>query len=97
MAYVVRATWVAGEGQEGAVLDTLRELAPASRAEPGCRFYQAYRDPDDSRTFHLFEIYDDEDAYAAHGASDHFRRYAIEGAIPLLASRERAFFETLDL
>jgi quinol monooxygenase YgiN len=97
MAYVVRATWVTNEGEEGAVLDALRALAPASRAEPGCRFYQAYRASDDPRTFHLFEIYDDEGAYAAHGASEHFRRYALEGAIPLLASRERAFFETIDI
>jgi quinol monooxygenase YgiN len=97
MGYVVRATWVAKEGAEDAVLESLHELASASRAEPGCRFYQAYRAPGDARTFHLFEIYDDEDAYAAHGASDHFRRHALERAIPLLESRERAFFETLDL
>jgi quinol monooxygenase YgiN len=97
MGYVVRAMWVAREGEEDAVLESLRELAPASRAEPGCRFYQAYREPDDPRTFHLFEVYDDEEAYAVHGASEHFRRHALERAIPLLESRERAFFETLDI
>ena len=46
--------------------------------------------------FHIFEIYDDQDAVVAHGASEHFERYAIGHAIPLLESRERAFFETID-
>jgi quinol monooxygenase YgiN len=96
MPYVVRATWTAGEGAEQTVLDALRELAPPSRDEPGCRFYQAYRDPAQPRVFHLFEIYDDEAAYQAHGESEHFRRLALGTAIPVLASRERAFFETLD-
>ena len=34
-------------------------------------------------------------AYAAHGASDHFKQYALEQAIPVLATRERAFFQTI--
>ena len=45
--------------------------------------------------FRLFEIYADEAAYAAHGASDHFKTYALETAIPVLSNRERAFYETL--
>ena len=45
--------------------------------------------------FRLFEIYDDEEAYGAHGASAHFKEFALEQAIPVLADRERAFFETI--
>jgi quinol monooxygenase YgiN len=95
MAYVVSATWTAQPGQEGAVLDAIEKLTPLSREEPGNRFYQAYQDPAEPGTFRLFEIYDDEDAYAAHGASDHFQQYALGQAIPLLAARERAFFQTI--
>jgi quinol monooxygenase YgiN len=46
--------------------------------------------------FHIFEIYDDEAAVEAHGASEHFRSYALEQAIPALESRQRRFFETID-
>jgi quinol monooxygenase YgiN len=95
MGYVVSATWTAQPGQEGVVLDAIEKLTPISRAEPGNRFYQAYQDPAEPGVFRLFEIYDDEAAYAAHGASEHFRQYALEQAIPVLANRERAFYETI--
>jgi quinol monooxygenase YgiN len=95
MAYVVSATWTAESGQEDLVRDAIEKLTPPSREEPGNRFYQAYRDPGQPGVFRLFEIYDDEDAYAAHGASEHFKQFALEQAIPVLANRERAFFETI--
>ena len=96
MAYVVAATWTAKPGSEDVVIQALKELTPPSREEPGCRFYQAYRDPEEPLVFRLFEIYDDEAAYQAHGASEHFKRIGLERAIPVLESRERAFFETID-
>ncbi len=96
MAIVLKATWTANAGSEGIVLAALEQLSPLSRQEPGCRFYQAYRDPAEPRVFHIFEIYDDEDAVAAHGASEHFATYALGQAIPVLETRERAFYETID-
>ena len=96
MAFAVAARWVANEGEEDEVLRCLNELAPASRVEPGCRFYQANRDLDDPRVFFLYEIYDDRAAADAHWASDHFARYAREDAIPRLESRERWFYATIE-
>jgi len=95
MAYVVSAVWTAEPGQEGVVLDAIEKLTGPSRQEPGNRFYQAFQDPAEPLVFRLFEIYDDETAYAAHGASEHFKVYALEQAIPVLANRERAFYETI--
>ena len=95
MAYVVSATWTAQPGKEDVVLDAIEKLTPPSRMEPGNRIYQAYQDPAEPTVFRLFEVYDDETAYAAHGASEHFGEYALGQAIPVLASRERAFFETI--
>ena len=95
MAYVVSAIWTAQPGQEDLVRDAIEKLTPPSREEPGNRFYQAYQDPSEPSVFRLFEIYDDEEAYAAHGASVHFKELALEQAIPVLADRERAFFETI--
>jgi quinol monooxygenase YgiN len=78
-------------------LAALRELAPASRVEPGCLTYIVYQDPTRPSVFELFEVYDNEAAYAAHGSSEHFTRLAVHGAIPRLSGRERAFYTTLDV
>lgn len=96
MAFVVTATWTAREGSEDIVLGAIRNLIPASRMEPGCRFYQPSRDPENPREYLFFEIYDDEAAYHAHVTSEHFERYAVGHAIPELERRERAFSETID-
>ena len=95
MTYVVSAIWTANPGSEDVVLDAIEKLTPPSREEPGNRFYQAFQDPNEPSVFRLFEIYDSEEAYAAHGASDHFKQYALEQAIPVLANRERAFYQTI--
>jgi len=95
MSYVVSATWTAEPGQEAVVLEAIEKLTPPSRAEDGNVFYQAYQDPAEPSVFHLFEIYADEAAYAAHGASDHFAEFGHGLAIPVLAKRERAFYETI--
>jgi quinol monooxygenase YgiN len=96
MAFVVTARWVAKDGQEDEVLRCIRELIPASRAEPGCSLYQPNRDPDDPRVFFFYEIYDDEDAYKAHGEAEHFQRLGLDDAIPRLESRERRFYVTIE-
>ncbi|MFF5148081.1 putative quinol monooxygenase [Streptomyces sp. NPDC013157] len=95
MAYVVTAIWTAQPGQEDVVRDAIEKLTPPSRQEPGNRFYQAYESPEEPGVFRLFEIYDDEAAYQAHGASEHFAEYGHGRAIPVLAKRERAFYETI--
>ena len=95
MAYVVAATWTCEPGKEDVVRDAIEKLPPPSRAEQGNVFYQAYQDPAEPTVFRLIEIYADEDAYAAHGASEHFATYGLEQAIPVLTNRERAFYETL--
>ncbi|WP_062642696.1 putative quinol monooxygenase [Streptomyces maremycinicus] len=95
MAYVVTATWTAQPGKEDIVRGAIEKLTPPSRQEPGNRFYQAFQDPTEPLVFRLFEIYDDEEAYRAHGASEHFAEYGHGVAIPVLAGRERAFYETI--
>jgi quinol monooxygenase YgiN len=96
MPFVVTARWVARPGEEDDVLRCIQALIGPSRAEPGCRFYQPNRDPDDPRTFFFYEIYDDEHAYRSHGESAHFRRFGLDDAIPPLETRERKFYVTVD-
>ena len=95
MPYVVSAVWTAEPGQEGVVLDAIEKLGPLSREEPGNRFYQDFQDPAEPLVFRLFEVYDDQAAADAHWASAHFKEFALEQAIPALATRERAFYETI--
>ena len=95
MPVVLVARWVAREGEEERVLALLEELAPASRAEPGCLLYQPCRDREDARRFLIFEMYADEDAFRAHGESQHFQRLVLDEAVPRLESRDRTFFETV--
>ncbi len=97
MAYVVTAKWTAKEGEEEAVLEAVRQMVGPSRAEPGCLYYQPNRDPENPRVFFFYEQYADLAAYEAHGASEHFQRFGFGDAVPRLETRERAFYETLDL
>lgn len=68
--------------------EMLRALALASRQEPGCLVYVPHRVEGDPDTVLIYEQYADAAALDAHRASDHFRRYAIQGLYQLL--RERA-------
>jgi len=96
MAYVIIATWTARSGSESKVASILRDLSAASRLEPGCRFYQAQASLETPGVFVVYEIYNDLAAAEAHTASDHFQALVVEQAAPLLKSRERRVFETLE-
>ena len=96
MAYVLVAKWTAKTGEDDRVRSCLERLAGPSRDEPGCRFYQPCQDPASPETFLVFEVYDDEAAFVAHGESGHFQEIAAGEAFPLLESRERSFYVTLD-
>src|SRR5689334_10677949 len=96
MAYVVLARWWAKAGREDRVVEVLEELTRASNAESGCRLYQPHRATEDPQEFFIYEQYDDEDAFEAHIASEHFKRLVEGEAIPdLLDDRERTFFSTV--
>lgn len=96
MAYVVAALWRAREGEEERISELIEMMTPHSRDEPGCRFYQAHRSVGDPRLFFLYEQYDDESAYEAHMATEHFQKYVKGDAILRLESRERSFYVTMD-
>lgn len=96
MSYVVIARWTARAGEEEKVGEVIRRMVEPTRAEPGNRAYRCLRSQHDPRVFVLVEEYDDEAAYAAHGASEHFQRHALADGIPRLESREREFFVTWD-
>jgi quinol monooxygenase YgiN len=91
MPYVCTALWVARDGEAEQVRDLVRDLVASSRAEPGNLAYHVAESNDEPGTFRLFEVYVDEEAFRTHAESEHFRRLVLDGAVPLLAHRERAF------
>ncbi len=95
MAYVVAATYTVKPGEEERVRGILEAMAPLSRGEPGCLFYQAHRSPENPGVFFLYEQYENEDAYRAHQDTPHFKEHILGEAIPRLERRERAFYQTL--
>ena len=68
------------------------ENGNAARTEPGCRQFDILVDPKDKTKVMLYEVYNDEQAFEAHQATPHFKKYVAE-AVPLLASRERAVWK----
>jgi quinol monooxygenase YgiN len=97
MGYVLIARWKARAGEEQKVRSLLAALAREARREPGCRLFQPAVDRDDPRAFSIFEMYDDEDAFAAHESSPHFKRYVLEEGIPLLEERGRSYLQAIDV
>jgi len=70
------------------VVELLTSLAIQSRQEPGCVVYVPHRVEGEPDTIVIYEQYTDRAALDAHRASEHYRRYAIQGLYQLL--RERA-------
>ena len=94
--YVVLARWRIAAGQVERVLELGREMETYSRQEPGCKAYIVNQLVDDPHVVVLYEQYDDEDAFQAHLASEHFQRIVLPQIVPLLAERSRETFRTLD-
>jgi quinol monooxygenase YgiN len=51
-----------------------REFTDATRAEPGCLWFDWYRDVADPTVYVLVEAFRDDDAGARHVQSEHFTR-----------------------
>jgi quinol monooxygenase YgiN len=96
VAYVVTATWKARAGQEEIVLSLLRQVAAASRREPGCLLFWTHRSVDEPGRFFLYEQYASEAAFREHAASEHVRTLVLEDAVNRLEERRRDMFETID-
>jgi quinol monooxygenase YgiN len=96
MAYVLIARMKTREGEEERAAELLGPLAEASRAEPGNIHYIPHRSLEDPRVFTIYEQYDDEAAFQAHGQTEHFQTIAAGQLFPLMEERERTFYETLD-
>jgi quinol monooxygenase YgiN len=95
-SFVLVVTMTAQEGKEDEAVGIMRELAAATREEPGCELYIPTQDPANPRSFLFYEQYVDKAAFEAHGASPHFQELALGKLFPLMeGERVRSFYETL--
>jgi (4S)-4-hydroxy-5-phosphonooxypentane-2,3-dione isomerase len=88
-------TYVIRPGHEDEAVTLLARLTELTRAEPGCRMYQAHRSTTDARKFFLYEQYDDQPALDAHRAAAHFAQYVKNGLFTILESRTPELYEPL--
>ena len=86
--FVVAINIEAKEGQGEAVGAILAGLVEPTMAEPGVKLFLPYRSPTNPLQFFLFELYRDEQAWADHQATAHFKE-AIAELLPRTAKRER--------
>lgn len=85
VSFIVRLKFAPEDRVEMA--ETLRQLAEASRMEPGCISYIPFTLEDDPDTVLIFEQYRDVQALEAHRASSHFERHAIGGLYQRMRER----------
>jgi quinol monooxygenase YgiN len=75
----------------------LAQHSRASAAEAGCIHFIAHQDAKDPTRFALYESYVDEDAFAAHRRTEHFRVNVEQTLVPMLEEREwRVYGAPLD-
>ena len=69
------ARFHAQPGCEQAVRDSVLEVVPKTRQEPGCLAVQAYRSTRDAQTFFIHSRWRDEAAFELHAGLPHTVRF----------------------
>jgi quinol monooxygenase YgiN len=87
ITFVVRLKFAPDDREE--IGEILRQLATASRLEPGCVNYIPHRVEGEPDTVLIYEQYQDAAALAAHQESKHFKQYAVGGLYQKMRERNR--------
>ena len=85
ISFSVRLTFAPEDMAEIAGL--LRQLALASRQEPGCVSYIPHQVEGEPATVLIYEQYRDPEALEAHRQSAHFKQYAVGGLYQKMRER----------
>ncbi len=86
VSYIVRMRFAAEDRES--VSDILRELALASRQEPGCVAFIPNTVEDDPNTVVIYEQYRDRAASELHRTTPHFKKFVVGGLYQLMRQRE---------
>ncbi len=79
VSFIVRMRF-APEDREN-ISDILRQLALASRQEPGCVSYVPHTVEDDPSVVVIYEQYRDRAASEFHRTTPHFKKFAVGGVV----------------
>jgi quinol monooxygenase YgiN len=93
VSFTVRMQFVKDDRDR--VTEILRNLALASRKEPGCVSYVPHHVDGDPETVLIYEQYRDQQAVDAHRASPHFVQYAVGGLYQLMKERATETLEAI--
>ena len=80
VSFIVRMRFAAEDREN--VSDILRQLALASRQEPGCVSYVPHTVEDDPTMVVIYEQYRDRAASDFHRTTPHFKKFAVGGLFP---------------
>ncbi len=83
-------------GQADAYLAALKENGAAAVHEPGCHEFNITVSPKDPNHVFIFEVYDNDAAFQAHRATDHFKKYAATTK-DMVAKRDARMFASVAL
>ncbi len=78
------------------MMELLTPMIAASQAEPGCHAYQFSLDPYDESIVHLFELWADQAALDAHGASEHMAVWKAAATDLAITGRELVKYTVAD-
>ncbi len=83
-------------GTEDQAAEYLRQLAAATRREPGNLLYLAHQLAEDPCQIFIYEQYRSVADHQAHRDTDHYRRFAAEGLLRLAESRTATVYTLLE-
>lgn len=73
---VIHASFPLDPDRRDDALELIDDLVAESQTEDGVIDYRATTDVSDPNIVRFFEQYEDEDAFAEHGQTEHFREFA---------------------
>jgi quinol monooxygenase YgiN len=92
---VVTAFWKAKPDETEAVAAILQRFMPQAQQEPGVRAFMIHQSKSEPSEFFFYEVFANEDAFAAHQQTPHFKALIAGEALPKLVKRERAQYAPL--
>lgn len=87
---VLTARYMTKPEDTAAILDDLAEMTALVRQhEPGCLQYQVHQGIDSPHELLLYEAYQDQASFDAHGKTPYFQEIVLGRIVPKLVSRQR--------
>jgi quinol monooxygenase YgiN len=89
------AQWEANQGKADAVVAKLRRFLPQAQSEPIVKLFLIGQGNDNPAQLLFCELFESQDAFLAHQASEYFKSIVEGQALPLLSKRERRRYSLL--